>query len=134
MVRVAVLYLFFISLVTQAQIDSTFLIKKSRIKFCLEQTAKVNILSEQILVKDSIIKLTEERISIKDSTLISKNKDIEAYKLQLSNLNTTISLLDKDKQYLKNKYIVYRNKSYKRGAIIIGLVAVDLAGLFLLLR
>ena len=88
--------LFLISGNLFCQFDSLLLIKKSRIKFCLQQNVKLNILTERLLVKDSIIVLTNNRLDVKDSIIESFKRDSENYVKIVENLKTENSLKDSD--------------------------------------
>ncbi len=61
------------------------------------------ILSERILVRDSVIILTKQRLDIKENKIESYKRDSVLYVKQLANQQTEISLMNSDINYYKQE-------------------------------
>lgn len=120
------IFLFFLQAVSYAQIDSLVLVKQSRISYCNGKIQQVAILNDRLLVKDSAIVISNQRIDKKEEEIKLYQKDIDTYKQQLSIKVTINKIVSQQNEELKIENKQLKKKGLVKTLGIVGLTVLTI--------
>lgn len=109
---------------TYVQPDTLLLVKQSRVNYCLNKIAEVDILQQRVVVKDTEIKLLNTRIQNKDDEIASRIKDQEAFSKQLQANASWIDLKTSEVIQTKTQVKVLKKKIFTLKVAVVALVAL----------